>query len=119
MIAQRGLQQIGVEPGMRLLDVSAGLVDIDIHTVTETLHFTTGSEMWDWSINSHPLGIEVANELTHTQQDGLRQALDRLLRERAGGQGPAVLTHPVLLGTGTKAVRRSRQRFADRDIHHA
>lgn len=52
------------------------------------------------SINSHPLGIEVAGELTETQQDGLRDVLDQLLRGRAAGP-PAVLTHPVLIGTGT------------------
>lgn len=94
--------QISDPAKLRQTLTAAGLVDVDIHTVTETLHFTTGTEMWDWSINSHPLGIEVASELTHTQQDRLRQALDQLLRERAGGQGPAALTHPVLLGTGTK-----------------
>jgi hypothetical protein len=41
-------------------------------------------------------------DLTAEQQARLRQVLDGMLRERSGGNGPAVLTNPVNIGIGTK-----------------
>ena len=32
----------------------------------------------------------------------MRQVLDGMLRERSGGNGPAVLTAPLNIGVGTK-----------------
>ena len=40
--------------------------------------------------------------LTEEQQARLRQILDGMLRERAGGDGRAVLTNAVNVGVGTK-----------------
>jgi hypothetical protein len=40
--------------------------------------------------------------LTGDQTEGVVRALDALLRERSGGNGPAVLTNPVHIGVGTK-----------------
>ena len=32
----------------------------------------------------------------------IQQALEKMVRERAGGSGPAKLTNPVHIGVGTK-----------------
>jgi hypothetical protein len=32
----------------------------------------------------------------------IRQALEKMVRERAGGSGAAKLTNPINIGTGTK-----------------
>jgi hypothetical protein len=41
-------------------------------------------------------------DLTDDQQATVQQVLDGRLRERSGGDGPAVLTAPLNIGVGTK-----------------
>jgi hypothetical protein len=40
--------------------------------------------------------------VTSDERGAIRDALDRMVRERAGGNGPAVLTSPINIGIGTK-----------------
>jgi hypothetical protein len=44
----------------------------------------------------------IVGDLTDDQQATVRQVLDGMLRERTGGNGPAVLTAPLNIGVGTK-----------------
>jgi ubiquinone/menaquinone biosynthesis C-methylase UbiE len=83
---------------------AAGLRDVEVETYTERLEFDTGDQLWDWLLNSNPVaGAVVAGlKASGEQLAAIRQALERLVRERAGGSGRAILTVPVHIGVGTK-----------------
>lgn len=80
----------------------AGLEDVRVETVTEKLEFQSGKHMWDWLVNSNPIVGMLIADLTEKQEAVVRGSLDAMLRERSGGNGPAVLTNPVHIGIGTK-----------------
>ena len=79
----------------------AGLTDVRVETITETLEFASGRQMWDWVVNSNPIGAMLVADTTPEQATRVRQALDEMLHERSGGDGPAVLTNPINIGIGT------------------
>jgi ubiquinone/menaquinone biosynthesis C-methylase UbiE len=81
----------------------AGLKEVTVELTTEPLEFRSGSELWDWLVRSNPIAEAVLRELSLTagERDAIRQALEGLLRERAG-DGAAVLTSPINIGIGTK-----------------
>ena len=81
---------------------NAGLKDIQVETVTQRMEFQSGREMWNWVVNSNPIGAMLVAGLTEQQASAVRTALDGMLRERAGGDGPAILTDPNHVGIGTK-----------------
>jgi ubiquinone/menaquinone biosynthesis C-methylase UbiE len=83
---------------------SAGLREIKVETITEATKFQSGEELWDWLVWSNPIVETVlgALSLTSDERGAIRQALDRLVRERAGQSGPAILTSPINIGIGTK-----------------
>ena len=82
----------------------AGLKDIRVETITEKLEFRSGKQLWDWLVNSNPIAGMILAELNLTKEQTavVQQALERLVRERSGGSGPAVLTNPINIGVGTK-----------------
>ena len=82
----------------------AGLKDIRVETITEKLEFQSGKQLWDWLVNSNPIAGMILAELNLTKEQTavVQQALERLVRERSGGSGPAVLTNPINIGVGTK-----------------
>ena len=81
----------------------AGLKDIRVETITERLEFQSGRQLWDWLTSSNPIVGTVLAELNLTKKQTavVRQALDRMVRERSTGSGPAVLTNPINIGIGT------------------
>jgi ubiquinone/menaquinone biosynthesis C-methylase UbiE len=81
---------------------AAGLKDVTVETVTEKIEFRSGQHMWDWVLNSNPIGRMLVADLSEQQQADVRTVLDGMLRERSGGNGAAVLTNPVHIGIGTK-----------------
>jgi hypothetical protein len=83
--------------------VAAGLTDVRVETIVERTEFRSGEHMWDWLVHSNPIVGMVLGELglTAEQIGGVRRALDELVRERAGGSGPAILTNPINIGVGT------------------
>ena len=83
---------------------NAGLKDVRVDTTTEKIEFASGQQMWDWLVNSNPIVASVLTEL-HLDAERItdvRQALDRMIRARAGASDRAVLTNPVNIGVGTK-----------------
>jgi ubiquinone/menaquinone biosynthesis C-methylase UbiE len=82
----------------------AGLKDVKVETTTETMEFRTGKGLWDWLVSSNPIAEMVLGELdlTSDERGAIRDALERMVRERAAGNGPAVLTSPINIGIGTK-----------------
>lgn len=81
--------------------VAAGLADARVETIVETLRFGSGREMWDWVVNSNPIGAALVADATPEQGERVRAELDRVLRGRAGADGAATLTNPVNIAIGT------------------
>jgi ubiquinone/menaquinone biosynthesis C-methylase UbiE len=83
---------------------TAGLKDIKLVTTTEPLEFRTGKALWDWLIWSNPIVETVLGGLglTDDERGLVQQTLERMVRERAGAQGVAILTSPINIGIGTK-----------------
>jgi ubiquinone/menaquinone biosynthesis C-methylase UbiE len=82
----------------------AGLKGIRVETITERLEFQSGNQLWSWLTNSNPIAGNLLAELNLTREQTavVQLALDRKVRERSGGSGPAILTNPVHIGIGTK-----------------
>ena len=83
--------------------VNAGLRDVIVDTSNqERITMRTGQQLWDWCLGGNPIpGILVA-DLTDQQRADIIQVLDGMVRERSGGNGPAVLTAPLNIGIGTR-----------------
>lgn len=83
---------------------AAGLRDVRVETITETLEFRSGRHLWDWLVSSNPIAGAILAELdlTEPQTAVVLEALEALVRERSAGSGPAVLTNPINIGVATK-----------------
>jgi ubiquinone/menaquinone biosynthesis C-methylase UbiE len=83
---------------------TARLKDIKVETITETTEFQTGKELWDWLVWSNPIVEMVLGSLnlTNDERGVIQQALEKMVRERAGGSGAAKLTNPINIGVGAK-----------------
>ena len=80
----------------------AGLSQVSIATVAEQVTYDSGQHIWDWITHSNPIGADLVADLTAERGSLVRSVLDGMLRERAGGEGPAVLSQQVHIGIGTK-----------------
>jgi SAM-dependent methyltransferase len=84
---------------------AAGLRDVEVESVTESTEHETGKDLWEWILWSNPIVEEILGgmlSLTDDERDTVRQTLELMVRERAGGAGPVTLTNPVNIGVGTK-----------------
>jgi SAM-dependent methyltransferase len=84
----------------RLAD--SGLRDVHVERTAERPAFASGQEMWDWVYYGNPISDVILADLNEDQRTRLREVLEGMLRERAGGDGRAVLTNAVNVGLGTK-----------------
>jgi SAM-dependent methyltransferase len=85
----------------RLID--AGLTNVTVDTShQERITIRTGQQLWDWTIGGNPIPGMLVADLTDRQREDIIQVLDGMIRERSGGNGPAVLTAPLNIGVGTK-----------------
>jgi SAM-dependent methyltransferase len=83
--------------------VNAGLRDVIVDTSNqERITMRTGQQLWDWSLGGNPIPGMLVADLTDQQRADIIQVLDGMVRERSGGNGPAVLTAPLNIGIGTK-----------------
>ena len=80
----------------------AGLRNVRVERTAERPAFGSGQEMWDWVLHGNPIPGMLVADLEEEQRARLRQVLDGMLRERSGGNGPAILTNPVHVGIGIK-----------------
>jgi ubiquinone/menaquinone biosynthesis C-methylase UbiE len=89
---------------LRMELANAGLTEITVETIAETTAFQTGVELWEWLIWSNPIVESVLAPLKLTTEERvlIQAALEKLVRERAGGAGAARLTNPINIGIGTK-----------------
>ena len=81
--------------------VAAGLRDVTLETIVETMAFRSGHQLWDWVVNSNPVGRILVADATPAQRTRIRDGLDEALRGRAGADGAAVLRAPVNIAVGT------------------
>jgi ubiquinone/menaquinone biosynthesis C-methylase UbiE len=84
----------------RLTD--AGLKEVRVERTAERPTFGSGQEMWDWVLYGNPIPGMLVADLSENQRARLRQVLDGMVRERAGGNRRAVLTNAVNIGIATK-----------------
>jgi ubiquinone/menaquinone biosynthesis C-methylase UbiE len=83
---------------------AAGLDDVRVETTTETLAFDSGRALWQWLVSSNPIvermlaGLSISAD----ERTAIVQALEALVRERAGAAATARLTNVVHIGIGTK-----------------
>jgi SAM-dependent methyltransferase len=84
----------------RLID--AGLREVRVERTVERPAFASGQELWDWVLYGNPIPGMLVADLTDEQRARLRRVLDGMLRERADGNGRAVLANAVHIGIGTK-----------------
>jgi hypothetical protein len=83
--------------------ITAGLRDVTVDTSNrERITVRTGQQLWDWCIGGNPIPGMLVADLTDRQRADIIQVLDGMVRERSGGNGPAVLTAPLNIGVGTK-----------------
>jgi pimeloyl-ACP methyl ester carboxylesterase/ubiquinone/menaquinone biosynthesis C-methylase UbiE len=82
----------------------ARLKEVNVGTITESTAFKSGAELWDWIVWSNPIVEDVLGtlELSEGERAVIRQTLDRMVRERAGDGGSAILSNLVNIGIGTK-----------------
>jgi len=80
----------------------AGLREVRVEAGNERLEFASGALMWDWVTNSNPIAAGMIADLTKDQRARVQQELDRILRERSGGEGAAALDNNVNIAIGIK-----------------
>jgi ubiquinone/menaquinone biosynthesis C-methylase UbiE len=83
---------------------AAGLKNIRVETVSEATEFESGNTLWDWIIASNPIVECLLGplNLTTDEIEVVKQALERMVRNRAGDNRAARLTNPVNIAIGTK-----------------
>jgi len=84
---------------------AAGLRDVRVETITEITEHKTGKDLYEWLVWSNPIVEMVLGgmlNLTNDERGAVRQTLEKMVRERAGGSDGAKLSNPVNIGTGTK-----------------
>lgn len=94
--------QVADPERLRQALADAGLADVRVETIIESLEFHSGQQMWNWLVNSNPIAEMLIADLTEEQRAAVRRALEGMVRERSGGGGPAVLTNPIHIGIGTR-----------------
>lgn len=87
---------------LRDLLAGAGLKEIRVEQVTWRTAFESGRQWMDVIANSNPIGTMLVAGLAEEQRADVQEKLDAVLRERAGGNGAALLEATVNIGIGTK-----------------
>ena len=84
--------------------VAAGLKDVEVESITESTSFRSGKDLWEWVVWSNPIVEAVLGDLnlTNDEGDAVQQAMEHLVRDRAGDGGSALLSNPINIGIGTK-----------------
>lgn len=82
--------------------MAAGLVNVQVKTVTSATRFDSVAQYWDMVTSSNPIGRRLAAQATADQQDDVRRILDGMFRERSNGESRATLHTEINIGTGNK-----------------
>lgn len=84
---------------MRARLTEAGLHEIVVQGATCAMSFDSAEHLWNTFRFSNPIGARFVSDLTAEQQDEVKQALDAMLKERAGEHG-AELHCAINIGVG-------------------
>jgi hypothetical protein len=81
---------------------AAGLDDIKVETITETMEFPTGQALWYWLVSSNPIVDTVLGSLNLTNDETgvVQHRLKNMVRERTGGSNAAKLTNQSTSASG-------------------
>jgi ubiquinone/menaquinone biosynthesis C-methylase UbiE len=92
----------GSQYGVMLFpDLPRGLAEM-VRVTKEELEFRSAPDLWHWLTNSNPIGAQMVAGISTEQKASAQRALDRMLDERAGGDGPAILSNLTHIAVGTK-----------------
>ena len=80
---------------------AAGLRDVQVEEITETLSFSHRPGDVGLAREQQPDRRMLIADLSEKQRAQVRVELEGMVRERAGGDGVAVLTNPIHIGIGT------------------
>lgn len=80
----------------------AGLEEVRVDQGIHKIEVQSGQELWDWVVNSNPIGAQLVADLTEEQRAGVQQVLDGMLRERVRENESPILKSPVNIGIGTR-----------------
>ena len=82
----------------------AGLEQVRVEQTSENKEYASGEHFWNWIMSSNPIPrmLLAGLSVTAEQLDVMRKAADELIRERAGGPGPAVLANAINIGIGKR-----------------
>ncbi|MBW1598558.1 class I SAM-dependent methyltransferase [Streptomyces sp. JJ38] len=80
----------------------SGLRDVRVETVDWTMEIGSPEHLWEIVASGHPIGAMMAASVLREHRRAVRHELAARLRERAGGDGPALLTNPMNVGIGTR-----------------
>lgn len=78
----------------------AGLREVDVQSRSHAVEHPSAEHLWDWVVHSNPLGAGMVAGLTPRQKEDALEALAGRLRERARGDGPALLHNAINVGIG-------------------
>jgi ubiquinone/menaquinone biosynthesis C-methylase UbiE len=87
----------------------AGLDDVQVETATWGMEFRSATHYWNLVTNSNPMGPALVGNLTQAQQTDVKKVLDGMLRDRSGGDAPAVLNAEINVGIGAKSRIKGRK----------
>ena len=98
--------QLAAPEKMRAALTSAGLRDVRVEAVDWAVHHPSAAHALDMVANGHPIGRGIIGSLTPAQRADVEEALEKLLRERAGaggGDGGGGVLHTQMnVGVATK-----------------
>lgn len=94
--------QVANPDDLRQALADAGLGDVRVEPGVERLEVRSGAELWDWVVNSNPLPAGLVADLSEAEKAAVQEHLDGIVRERAGDDEAAVLESLVHIGTGRK-----------------
>jgi SAM-dependent methyltransferase len=82
--------------------IGAGAKNVRVEQSAERPTFGSGQELWDWVLHGNPIPGMIVADLTAQQRATIKDVLDRMLRERSGGDRHATLSNTVNIAIGTK-----------------
>ncbi|MDX1663878.1 MAG: methyltransferase domain-containing protein [Candidatus Promineifilaceae bacterium] len=94
--------QVADRKVLRQRMIEAGLEEIRVEPGTHKIEVQSGQELWDWVVNSNPIGAQLVANLTAEQRASVRQVLDGMLEERMTENGSAILNNRIHIAVGTR-----------------
>ncbi len=85
---------------LRQVLADVGLTEIDVESGSYPVEHPSAEHLWDWVASSNPIGAMMASKATPDQKAEALDILAARLRERARGDGPAVLHNAINVGIG-------------------